>query len=85
VLPAGDSDAVYELNASDEVSALVGTVAMDFSPTPLCTTAVPFPSRLSRVMHREQGKRFRFALLCATLIVGGVAALLTVIGFLLSR
>jgi serine/threonine protein kinase len=85
VLPAGDSDAVYELNASDEVSALVGTVAMDFSPTPLATTAVPSPSRLSRVIRREQGKRFRFALLCATLIVGGVAALLTLIGILLSR
>jgi serine/threonine-protein kinase len=80
-----NSDPIYELGSSDEVSALVGTVAMDFSPTPLSTTAVPSTSRLSRVIRREQGKRFRFALLCATLIVGGLAALVALIGVLLNR
>jgi serine/threonine-protein kinase len=79
------SDLGDEVAPTDDGSAMAGTLPPDFSPTPVSTRVLPSSSRLSKLIQREQRKRAKVAVLVATGIVGGLVALLSLVGFVLSR
>jgi len=68
------SDAGFDALGSDEASALGSTLTPDLSPTPLSEERMPSASRLLKPLHKQQQRRFRFALLLATGLVGGLLA-----------
>jgi len=82
--PAAGSDSEIESISSEE-AALAGTLLPDLSPTPISTGIITSTSRISRLVHREQRRRFRFAFILSTIVVGGLIALLALLGFLLGH
>ena len=81
---AAGSDSEIESISSVE-AALAGTLLPDLSPTPISTGIIASTSRISRQVHREQRRRFRFAFLLSTIVVGGLISLLALLGFLLGH
>jgi hypothetical protein len=83
--PSG-ADLDDEVEPPGDASAMAGTLPTEFSPTPVSTRVfLPSPSRLSKVIQKEQRSRATVAVLVAIGVVGAVVALLSMVGLILSR